>query len=837
MKELRKNVLIMVFSLLLLALGFLGVRQQSLRSAAPFKWEEKNNQVVVIEDPSDSDSQLTGLDKNDIILEMDNQLVENGQKMHFLLDSRKSGQEASFVIQRGDKKLHFSMHLVSKYGKGFVILNAILGLSFWLIGIAVYIIKPPDKIVRLFYLNCMIISATIMLFWEGYPYDAGLKDYLHSVLYLFLFPLIPVFVLNFCAQYPEKKSFFKNHRLFPVLIFVPALFFILLFEIIYLQMVYFKSFEMYQNYKIIYTGFRIYFILYFLLSISFLIHSYRFARSRESREKIQWIFWGITFGTGPFLFLWTVPMIMGFSPFIPEEINYISLMLIPLAFCFSIIKYQSLDIEIVIHRSVVYSIVTGIIIGLYLSLVGFIGYLLHTVSPRASSFLAIVCTLIAAILFSPIKNRVQLFIDKTLYRVKYNYQMAMKKFNKGLAFSRNEDEVIEILLTNIDHAIPVEKIVILSVMNKDKVIKIIGEKEISEKEKKSIRSELSSHFDKFIHRPKIVAAKKIAPQLSEVDELPEDSIFYKTGIDLLIPITLQGLPVGFLLVGRKRSGIRFTQRDLELFNQMADESFMTIERFRLQEAMIVEKAEKEKLKELNKLKSEFLSHVSHELRTPLTSMRWSAENLLEGIPEKPSRNIKPYLRTIYDSSMHLGRMIENLLDITKIEAGKIEIYAERLSLNEEIQKCFDILKPIAEKKNICLKVAFLEDVWVLADQDCLEAILTNLLDNAIKYSPEKKDVGVEFEIMKSGDAKRTKGKLKRMVAISVIDNGIGIRKEKQRTIFERFTRIPKEKIKQGKGLGLGLYIVKKLIEIQGGSIWVESEVGKGSRFTFTLPKD
>ena len=180
-------------------------------------------------------------------------------------------------------------------------------------------------------------------------------------------------------------------------------------------------------------------------------------------------------------------------------------------------------------------------------------------------------------------------------------------------------------------------------------------------------------------------------------------------------------------------------------------------------------------------------------------------------------------------------MIENLLDVSRIEQDRIEIFTEKINIPEEVNKVLEILKPLADKKNIRFKTVQPESLWVRADRDRLRDILTNILDNAIKYSNEGDEVAVKIET--KIDTKKLKGEGKEMVSISIIDHGPGIPKEKQRAIFERFERIRTDKAVREKGLGLGLHIVKKLIELQGGRIWVESEVGKGSTFIFTLPRD
>jgi len=236
------------------------------------------------------------------------------------------------------------------------------------------------------------------------------------------------------------------------------------------------------------------------------------------------------------------------------------------------------------------------------------------------------------------------------------------------------------------------------------------------------------------------------------------------------------------------------------------------------------------LEKINELKSEFISHVSHELRTPLTSISWSVENLLDGIPEQPTPGVGGYLKGIHESSEHLGRMIKNLLDISRIEAGKIDLHLQVLDLTDEIRRACEVLKPISQKKGIDLLNLIKSDIKVIADPDYLQNIFTNLLENAVKYSTK----GDEVRIICRSEDKETIGKID-YVRISIEDHGPGIEPEKIKVIFDRFERLKADKNSREKGLGLGLYIVKKLVELHGGKIWLESKLNKGCIFSFTLP--
>ena len=784
---------------------------------------------------SDKITSAPKLMKGDRLVKIGDFSIQSGRGIDFVLDISLPGDKVTLVIQRGDAIFSVSQTIIPRFTKRFIIINLLLGLLFWMVGIFVYLNKPFDKAARIFFWGFMTLSTSILCNWPGYPFDIGFIGYVQPVLYLIIYPLVPVFILYFTMIYTTEQRNILNHKFIPIIIYIPCLVFIILLETSYLPAIHLKSISYYTRYIDFYNSFRVYLILYLVIGIGFFIHSYKYADTRESRDKIRWILWGMCVGVFPFLFLWTIPAVLGISPFIPEEVNYIFLMVVPLAFGFSIVQYQALDIEIVINRSIVYVIVTGIIVAIYLGLVGIIGHFLQTISPRSSYSFAIVFTLFAAVLFAPIKNRIQTFVDRTFYRVKYNYRLAIKDFGEAIGSVHDQKEISDLIVTKINNAIPIEKTVLLLPENSSRSYQIAASHGMSEDDLFEIHNELRDGITDQVDKCRTTLVKPGRADLTDFPKLKKTAGLNKLGIELVIPIMLQDKIVGILVLGKKMSGMRYSDEDIELLTRMASQGLGALEQLKIQEAIILERAEKEKLKELSDLKSEFISHVSHELRTPLTSIQWSIENLLDGIPEKPSPKINEYLQGIHDSSQHLGRMIENLLDVSRIEQDRIEIFTEKINMPEEVNKVLEILKPLADKKNIRFKTVQPESLWVRADRDRLRDILTNILDNAIKYSNEGDEVAVKIET--KIDTKKLKGEGKEMVSISIIDHGPGIPKEKQRAIFERFERIRTDKAVREKGLGLGLHIVKKLIELQGGRIWVESEVGKGSTFIFTLPRD
>ena len=235
----------------------------------------------------------------------------------------------------------------------------------------------------------------------------------------------------------------------------------------------------------------------------------------------------------------------------------------------------------------------------------------------------------------------------------------------------------------------------------------------------------------------------------------------------------------------------------------------------------------EKTKEVEKathLKSEFLANMSHELRTPLNVIIGFSELMIDEVSGKINSEQRQSLTDILTSSRHLLDLINGVLDLSRIESGKVELKPENFSINELIESVTRRMAPILTSRSQSLDVETKEPLaLVYADEAKLEQVLINLVDNASKYSPDGSKLNIEAA---------TKGN---WCQVSVIDNGIGIKKEDQERIFEPFSRLNSKLAEERVGTGLGLAVVKQIVERHGGRIWVESEFGKGSRFVFTVP--
>ncbi len=229
-----------------------------------------------------------------------------------------------------------------------------------------------------------------------------------------------------------------------------------------------------------------------------------------------------------------------------------------------------------------------------------------------------------------------------------------------------------------------------------------------------------------------------------------------------------------------------------------------------------------KLKELDQLKSDFVSMVSHELRAPLTNINGSLELLLENDSPGYDRGQRDMLQIVREQSMRLTRLVQGILNVSRIEAGQLVLQPQAFDILALIERVINAWETRGASNPIVRpRARNLPSVW--ADRDRVEEVLFNLIDNAIKYSSDTMPITLGVE--SNGE----------VAVISVADRGIGIPEEEVSKIFEKFHRVDRSDSMEKYGHGLGLFICRSLVEAQGGQIWVESTLGEGSVFRFSLP--
>jgi GAF domain-containing protein/anti-sigma regulatory factor (Ser/Thr protein kinase) len=302
--------------------------------------------------------------------------------------------------------------------------------------------------------------------------------------------------------------------------------------------------------------------------------------------------------------------------------------------------------------------------------------------------------------------------------------------------------------------------------------------------------------------------------------LRESTIARMTGSRtvLAVPLLVEGAAIGTMLVAR-RTVRRFSEREVQVVETFADQAAIAIQNVRLFNEIQQKSSE---LERASRHKSEFLANMSHELRTPLNAIIGFSEVLLQGIFGEVNEKQREYLHDVLGSGQHLLSLINDILDLSKIEAGRLDLEPSTFALRDALENGLMIVRERAARHGIALNAVVASDIGAIeADERKVKQILFNLLSNAVKFTPDggRVDVSVRAE---NGD-----------VRVEVRDTGIGIAPADQERVFEEFRQVGRERSREGTGLGLTL--TKRFVELHGGRIWLESTPGQGSTFTFTLP--
>ena len=289
---------------------------------------------------------------------------------------------------------------------------------------------------------------------------------------------------------------------------------------------------------------------------------------------------------------------------------------------------------------------------------------------------------------------------------------------------------------------------------------------------------------------------------------------------LAVPLVSEDEVVGALVVNRRVAG-EFPPRIVELLRTFATQSALAIQNARLFSEL---EDKRRQLEEANQHKSEFLASVSHELRTPLNAIIGFSEVMLERLFGEVNEKQEEYLQDILSSGRHLLSLINDILDLAKIEAGRMELEAGDFDLPQAIDNTLVLIRERALRRGITVERTVDPALGeIRGDERKIKQVMLNLLSNAVKFTPEGGRIAVRAAAA-NGTAE-----------VSVVDTGVGIAPEDQEAVFEEFRQVGTDYARKHEGTGLGLALARKFVELHGGKIWVTSQVGQGSTFTFSIP--
>ncbi len=434
------------------------------------------------------------------------------------------------------------------------------------------------------------------------------------------------------------------------------------------------------------------------------------------------------------------------------------------------------------------------------------------------------------------KKRLDMIFSKTSELARSLYQLnVMYDTSSQLAGTLDKQKLIDVMREGFERSISFAMCAILIVSKDDVQLIINSLHPVSERLEAAIKLRMMLNY-------KNLFFEKRCPVDFVIDDIEvtrsskhSDGTFDIKIVDfdtLFSPISTTDKFFGLVEVFREE---KFSQEDATCFQTLVKQVSLPLESANLYEEL---QNTNKKLEKLEQLKSEFISIVSHELRTPLTAIKNSLNIILSGKSGELPSAMSNFLNMASRNVSRLAGIINDLLDLSKIEAGKMDYRFEKFEIKTPLDNVYGTFISMAQEKNIDLSFTIQTDLSSgYGDLDRIEQVLSNLVSNAIKFTTENGNITISAQDATEDDIKNCPANLGNgYIKISVKDTGIGISSEDMPKVFDKFQQIESALVRKVGGTGLGLSIARQLVEDHRGCIWVESEVGLGSEFSFLIPK-
>ena len=564
---------------------------------------------------------------------------------------------------------------------------------------------------------------------------------------------------------------------------------------------------------------------YTLTGIAILVK--KFVRSAgKERSQIGYLLLGITLmhvlliGAN-----FVAVLVFGTSEFISFGPFFTLAFLVSTAY--AILRHNLLDIRLLVARTVSYTILVGLLIAGYTNLL--FGLTQFFPGETGQQAISVILALVVAFSFNPLRNFLEIITSRFFFKGRYDSQKLLAALTKIMASEIDIGKLSDKLLTELTTQMRLTKGAFLIVDEH----KVIGVEAVAFDDIKSLQN---NDWEKLLHKNKSEFVYE------DLKDEPLKEMFKDLGVAFAMPLKVKENEMGLLVLGNKQSGEVFSGQDidvLEIFGPEAAvalqnaESYREIQEFskvlegkvdeRTRELKESQNRELDKQKELLRIKDEFVFIATHDLRTPVTAIKGFVR-LIEQDKSKLPNDVLEDFEAISQSSDRLNQLVNDLLQVARSDSGTITVDVEPVDVVGLIKKTEKQASLAAKEKGVKVETEFdHKNKMVMADSEKLAEVMENLISNAIKYNKDNGKVTIETAKEESS------------LLITVADTGLGIPKDKQAEIFTKFFRAHQAGTENVTGTGLGLFVVRMLVEKMRGTIDFKSEDGKGTTFYLKLP--
>ncbi len=743
--------------------------------------------------------------------------------LEFVLDGCRIGDTVTLSIA-GATGPRIEQAVLQHYYGPFYLLSVILvSTLFFGVGLIVVWKKPGDPAALVYHFGSVATAVQLSTTWGSYVTAPAFLGVLVRVVFSAMYAFIPVAFFHLTRLFPRPSTTPGRRLIIPL--YGAAIILATGSGMSFMQAWSGNSIDAFHTHLQWFSATRVFLIVLVAGGLWAIRQSYLRAGEEPERRKLRWVVWGMFVGFLPFVLLWIIPSMVLSYGLVPESVMLLASGIIPVAFGISIIKYHIMDIDLLLNRSLVYGTVMAMVVLVYMGIVGGLAAVVSHATYGWSLGISAGAAIVLALLFEPTRRVVQQAVDRRFFRVRYDFRQAARRFQGDVKTCATVDDLGNLIVERIDTLLPVERIGFLLV-DHDGALRLIGARGIETGPPDRL-AVLKRHAEEaggiLLGLP-----GAIEPGVSHREA--DASLLEECQLALVCPVIRANRQLrGMLLLGRKKAGTVFTSEDVDLLGNLAMQGGAEMERILLQRAVMEKSDEAGRLQRLNVMKSDFVSYVSHELRTPLTSIRMFAELLAERLP-RGDRRAREYVRIIEGESDRLHRMVNTILDSSKIDQGEQQYTMQNVRLDALVRETLQTMKYQLAKEQYSVVLDVARDgrskspdaYRINADPDAVREALLNLLTNAMKYSGDKKKICI------------TVGRTGKTVLCSVKDFGRGIPAGVMPHLFQKFYRDPSLP-RRIQGVGLGLSVVRHIMDAHGGKIEVRSVPEKGSTFTLVFP--
>jgi signal transduction histidine kinase len=753
----------------------------------------------------------------DLLLRWNDQPITIPGVVEFLADFGKVGGRVSISYLRDGAERRTTLELVAFYPTPrFVLIMFFVGLIMWIVAAVVAWNANGGMTASLFHWTLMASAVSLLTTYGPISADRFIPFAIRS-LFVVSYPSMAVLFFSFTLFYPRPKV--RPSKRTMAIVFGPLAVLVAGLWYTGTRAIMGQSAGWFTHFQTWFDLLHLSLWVYTSLAVASIIHSLRKARTPEERRQLSWIVIGVTFGVSPYLFFHILPQLIGWGYLIPEEFAVIFLLAIPFCILISLLRDRLLNVELLVSRRLLHASLTGL-----LTLIFVLAVLLALSIPFGSEvfstyLIPFTVTLGLALLLNLFRRRLQRVVDDTLFAARANFHRSIGRIGRSLQQSLSRQQLLERLIGGLSESVPARVISVYHYSAKTGSL-VLGS---STTDAVPSSLKLTARGAEEMAKREVHGVKGSLGASHRYREFQSLGILEGSGFALCVPIVSENHELmGALLVRPRSATDRLQEEEIDLLISVARETSEVWERLRLQEQIILDQEEKRRIEQLSALKSDFVSYVSHEFLTPLTAMGFFAE-LLQDRFRGGSGNVQEYLGIIRGEAARLARMVKTILNAARFESEGTVFRREPGDLVKLTREALRSMDYQLSMNHFTVRTDFPKEKLIInADAESIALAISNLIGNAIKYSPSKRHLTVRVH-RKNGHA-----------VCEVQDRGMGMPPEALARIFTKFYRAPSLEA-HSKGIGLGLTLVKQVLEGHGGRVSVNSAVGAGSTFTLWFP--